>query len=179
MTDTHDLTGASIKAILDALGRSAVAEVCGITAAAVRMWAVSGSVPLKHHATVLAHAHARGHTLAREDLIGTRLAATKTAVAEEVYVLADAQGNVKVGCSIGAKRRARELQWATASELTFLGTVVSRGENGLHPRLLERDLHGALWDHRVRGEWFGPPALDILTAWLDRNGYRLTGKDSA
>lgn len=71
MSDSNqarNLAGASVTAILDALGRKRVARACGVRTAAVRMWAQNGGIPAKHHAALMALAGADGHTLSYEDL---------------------------------------------------------------------------------------------------------------
>lgn len=80
------------------------------------------------------------------------------------YFIQDIDGGpIKIGVASNPRWRLAELQIGNPNELE----IIALASNGHRPTTLENDLHKALSDWRLRGEWFlpVPPVLDVVR-WL-------------
>lgn len=83
---------------------------------------------------------------------------SKRASAQPVvyFVQQGTSGPIKIGCTRNFKTRLNSLQTSAAETLTVIGTVPGGFE-------LERELHAALDDYRLSGEWFKPTPAVLRT----------------
>ena len=65
-----------------------------------------------------------------------------------VYLIRDADGNVKIGTSHNVSKRLLQLQGSHAKELRVIGIIPHGG------RRFERHLHNVVIRHGLNGEWF-------------------------
>lgn len=66
---------------------------------------------------------------------------------DDIYVISDNRGKIKVGRSIDPQKRIMSLQTGSTELLTLVLVVKHRGDD-------ERRLHALLSRHRISGEWF-------------------------
>lgn len=76
-----------------------------------------------------------------------------------VYFIQRADGPVKIGCAVDVFQRMAALQTASPEPLRLIGVIPLGGYS------MERYLHQALAQDRLKGEWFAPTELVLDVAY--------------
>lgn len=74
-------------------------------------------------------------------------------------------GPVKIGVTASPLKRKQHLQVGSPTELQFKGLVIYPSR--VMAEFVEKSLHEAFADNRIRGEWFDIPSIDPLV-WIDQ-----------
>ena len=91
---------------------------------------------------------------------------------EHVYIVGEPEGPVKIGYTKDLRSRIGAIKTGYPHPMDFIEHMeMPPKEDGLS---IERAMHSALKDHRLRGEWFditGEHAVDVGNKIMEERGY--------
>jgi hypothetical protein len=87
---------------------------------------------------------------------------------QQIYIIADSSGHIKIGVALEPFNRLCELQTANSNELKLIKVF-----SVTDPTKIENKLHGKYNRYRVRGEWFDMPPTKLMELFRDARNEKM------